>query len=958
MSSDHTVVDCSLSLSLSYPYENAQDEHPTFNDVYDRDMSQLLSSFGRISEQMLANKFSTSFMRLHQIEMVLRICTDCLQAQDFTTLVSFGTQTRTTTSILVGPGRKPRLLPNVGKQKSLKQIILVNHTPPNSWQVFRIPLTLSKSENEVRFVDIFFVGSNTSQTNEIGPFLDTLSDNLSHDFPKLSFQYRRRLQVPTGFTADPIWIAFATARSLHYQGTYLDINQDVILRYKHFILRNFKLEHDKWMGHFLLERAIDAQYPFLCAEHAEEDNLTELRTMGWSVIDVEGDGNCGYYALLLCLENIGIDVYTPKLPERTTTIQRQKAWQAKVLKLRQDLYKHSKKLIQTKFLGLPPENFPLWWPFAVTTEKENPDDIEEELDIFHPEVIEKLSDEFIIPKGKISNYFNGNLPRNKQMSFNWAPIVIASLFECRVVIKARQTMKDNSFKWLTITVSFQNPMNKDEPHITHSADESNSCTCMTLAEFKQQPTIEILYHFGFFGSMFHYQTLRRVLYDNIGNQDYVPLNPETLGAVLQRQSPLNNEPNETVVTNDFLNQMPLDEATNPTITGVSEQEHIEPNETVVTNDFLNQMPLDEATNPTITGVSEQHTAAASKKRGKKQGNGPTNTRTSTGISEEQDNTEPVSKRGKGLVVPRKRRNTNIEKVPTMQQRPDARVSKASVSAKRARSATISIKQRVKELDAIFDRDFDSLTHKTVTRMKYDPSTNTFRTKDYSYALKRFKNPVLRDDVSMYDPRLRYHAIECAGHYVGNTPGDPGTRDAPPELTTKVRTLHQQLDDYYCFSYSLASALYYCDFKDASFDVVANASGYCSMHYDQAVTELRSLMCNACPLIARPTIFGKRTARGKLRRLTWDDLFTELTPYPTLVIPVLSDGTIYHAFCVVDDLIFDSITPFALKLKKESLDWIFHDKEVHIFQAYRFDTKYSPKGVEVEGTYDRAIKLHP
>ena len=60
-------------------------------------------------------------------------------------------------------------------------------------------------------------------------------------------------------------------------------------------------------------------------------------------------------------------------------------------------------------------------------------------------------------------------------------------------------------------------------------------------------------------------------------------------------------------------------------------------------------------------------------------------------------------------------------------------------------------------------------------------------------------------------------------------------------------------------------------------------------------------------------------------MTWEVLFADLTPYPTIVIPIQADGTVRHAFCVVDNLIFDSLTPFALKLKRESVLWTFNLK---------------------------------
>ena len=121
------------------------------------------------------------------------------------------------------------------------------------------------------------------------------------------------------------------------------------------------------------------------------------------------------------------------------------------------------------------------------------------------------------------------------------------------------------------------------------------------------------------------------------------------------------------------------------------------------------------------------------------------------------------------------------------------------------------------------------------------------------------------------------------------------------------------------------------------------------------------MPGIAPEIGRPTIYNQRRCRKKTRiktrRITWDILYAELVPHPTLVIAVMANETPSHALCIVDDLIFDSSFPFALKLKKESIEWIFNDCEVDIYQAFRFNTKCSPKDVKVEAKYTRPLKLN-
>jgi hypothetical protein len=96
-------------------------------------------------------------------------------------------------------------------------------------------------------------------------------------------------------------------------------------------------------------------------------------------------------------------------------------------------------------------------------------------------------------------------------------------------------------------------------------------------------------------------------------------------------------------------------------------------------------------------------------------------------------------------------------------------------------------------------------------------------------------------------------------------------------------------------------------------------------------------------------------------MTWDDLFDKPTRFPTLVIPLKSNGTTFHAFSVVDDLIFDSTTPFTMKLCKKSVQWLFQTDELHdlleCYQVLRFNMKFSPPGTKIAEKYQRTMVKH-
>jgi len=177
-------------------------------------------------------------------------------------------------------------------------------------------------------------------------------------------------------------------------------------------------------------------------------------------------------------------------------------------------------------------------------------------------------------------------------------------------------------------------------------------------------------------------------------------------------------------------------------------------------------------------------------------------------------------------------------------------------------------------------------------------------------------------------------------------GNANIVTGPPHAScTSVPTLYQQHNNRFCITYSLASALFYCNFVEPAKWLAECARPFSQMDFDMAISELRELMQNFVPLIGLPTIYGRKTKRHNRfkREMPWDDLFCDITPYPTLVIPVLPNGDTSHALCVVDDLIFDSITQFALRLHADSVKWIFNDSIPDIFLALRFQTKipFSP-----------------
>ncbi|KAG9304865.1 hypothetical protein G9A89_021671 [Geosiphon pyriformis] len=308
-------------------------------------------------------------------------------------------------------------------------------------------------------------------------------------------------------------------------------------------------------------------------------------------------------------------------------------------------------------------------------------------------------------------------------------------------------------------------------------------------------------------------------------------------------------------------------------------------------------------------------------------------------------TKKGSSRGK---VPRKRVFTTVGSEPK--------------SLKKHRTRKGNVFEEYNE--AYFDFKFwtGSSEHCTPARMKYDSVLDTF------WVCLALRNSITEakpcDDINKYDPNLVEQARKIPDVWHGCSIGDSMDCDIPSDLTTKVPILYQQLNRKFCLSYSIASALYYCGFKDAARILDSQARLFSLLLFDQQLEKMKDLMPGLVPLIGRPTIYTQRRCRNKKKKtskkarcLTWDSLFDEIVPHPTLIVPLMPDGKPSHAFCVVDDLIFESSFPFALKLQQESIEWIYGDPNIEIFQVIRFNMKCSPKGHKVEGLYKRPVNVN-
>jgi hypothetical protein len=173
--------------------------------------------------------------------------------------------------------------------------------------------------------------------------------------------------------------------------------------------------------------------------------------------------------------------------------------------------------------------------------------------------------------------------------------------------------------------------------------------------------------------------------------------------------------------------------------------------------------------------------------------------------------------------------------------------------------------------------------------------------------------------------------------VGNS--RPVDEKAPANLlVTKVPIRYQQLDRDHCLLLGVASCLDYCGETEAAVKFSHQATQCENLTRDLAIKKLKDAMLQFLPCIGDCTIFNVRNAKKRtIKKLSIEDLITRKTRFPTVILLLGNDGAYNHAVVVIDDIVFDSTQEFALKLCRESLDWICGDKGMaSIYIGLRFN----------------------
>jgi hypothetical protein len=83
------------------------------------------------------------------------------------------------------------------------------------------------------------------------------------------------------------------------------------------------------------------------------------------------------------------------------------------------------------------------------------------------------------------------------------------------------------------------------------------------------------------------------------------------------------------------------------------------------------------------------------------------------------------------------------------------------------------------------------------------------------------------------------------------------------------------------------------------------------------------MIEVLPQMGQCMVWNVRKRKRKKSRkvMLVGEIVRSKTPHLTLVHPKGMDGSVDHAVCVVDDIVFYARLTHALKLREESFDWV-------------------------------------
>jgi hypothetical protein len=214
----------------------------------------------------------------------------------------------------------------------------------------------------------------------------------------------------------------------------------------------------------------------------------------------------------------------------------------------------------------------------------------------------------------------------------------------------------------------------------------------------------------------------------------------------------------------------------------------------------------------------------------------------------------------------------------------------------------------------------------------------------TYLLQKNK---FEDHNKLYLRVMDAKSLKMAPGSVGNTQVHADL--APKFIRTQILVAYPQGDEDWCLFLCLASGLHYMGLTEEAAKLAGLASKAEHLPGTRGIDALKAAMLECAPSIGHPQVSNNRKRKQK-KSLTVEDMTSILTKYPTVVIPLGIDGSVNHAICVVNDLIFDATQWCALKCKVESMSWICDSGTkgvAGVYEALRFQNPMNCKPLEIE-----------
>jgi len=971
-----------------YPYANPRSlDIPECPDFFERNPISLLSSFSAFANGLLKktkiNKGIVEFrfgfgtdnrLSVKDVERLQRVCSSSMSNDDYVDIFR---------QVVPLPG---------AKHTAAFHIDIINQHENTIFEelpeLVRYAEILFSTFSASGTVVLYFVQTHnhtveTFCSSEIGlnviqPQVEKLSRLLFKTYHH-NFSIERRLkEIPVDLHKDPLLSSLFLAYAINRHYRYLDANVKLLYQFHLWILRTSVDYHDYYLGHVLPSSVTEELLPF--AKSIDQQQFQDISREGWYIQEVEGDGHCGYYSLFLGLQNVGIKDWHLDISNRPK-LQGQRDWQSQVIKFRKFLFNQSNLIIQKVYPRGSKGRQLSWWIECVGA--------------YNDDLIDALSEPFVLPKqvresvyyskefaeeadSKVIDFFPKFKDKKKSlkdyhMDVYWTAVVVAYTLKVRVVVVTRFTKpagedtpanqvvvakchKGNSYNvtYEHFTKIFEFPDDFDKKRDTYNPiTEHTNLFRIPDEEFISKQTIELLFTTGNLAPLVsednHVMFLRRILCHK------VPKKIGYGGTLFKMRRLVVSTKKKVPPPSDCDPVQPMDE----------------PHEVV--------MPDTGTTNANVPPPPEREQTTLEAQPVEHPGTGTTNANVPPPPEREQTTleaqpVEPPPAVNVGLNIP-----TEMEVDQPAKEQPvrasitprtgkqfipskGKQVSKKKtekVVTKKKRQAKVARREATMTMEPPPEQLDDGNNVSQNKSIMYDPLSDTFIEAQFDNKKRRYVNKCQVGDLSQIDEDQRKDAKRKPNTWISPPIGDPWDFPPPPHLTTKVKTLYEQLGRRFCISYSVASALFYCGFKEQAMILAEQAQTFSKIDMTTALKSMDDFFQhNVCP-IGQPWIYNVRLSANNRckRKMDWNDLFTNITPYPTLVVPVTKSGRMNHAFCVVDDLIFDSSTPYALPLRMESVSWIFDGEEVDIYTAHRYQQKFSVKKRGTKETYTRSVVYH-